>query len=105
MQQVYHPYHLVKPSPWPYIGGSGALLTTVGAVVYFHYSPAWVLSFGLVIIVVTMVVWWRDVIREATYQGHHTLVVKQGLKYGMILFILSEVCLFFLFLEPFFTVV
>lgn len=39
MQQIYHPYHLVKPSPWPYIGGCGALLTTVGAVVYFHYSP------------------------------------------------------------------
>ena len=71
-------------------------------VVYFHYSPAWVLSFGLIIIVITMVVWWRDVIREATYQGHHTLVVKQGLKYGMILFILSEVCLFFSFFWAFF---
>lgn len=62
---------------------------------YFHYSQFWVLVLGLITIVFTMVVWWRDVIREATYQGHHTLIVKRGLKYGMILFIVSEVCLFF----------
>lgn len=102
VQQIYHPYHLVKPSPWPFIGGSGALLTAVGAVVYFHYRPGWVLILGLIIITVIMIVWWRDVIREAAYQGEHTLVVKHGLKYGMILFILSEVCLFFSFFWVFF---
>ncbi len=35
---VYHPYHLVDPSPWPYVGACGALFITVGSVVYFHYS-------------------------------------------------------------------
>ena len=60
---------------------------------------------GLVLIMVTMVVWWRDVIREATYQGCHTGIVRQGLKYGMLLFIVSEVCLFFLFSGLFFIVV
>ena len=64
---------------------------------YFHYSQGWVLILGLITIIFTMVVWWRDVIRESTFQGHHTFMVKQGLKYGMILFILSEVCLFFSF--------
>ena len=53
---------------------------------------------GLVLIMVTMVVWWRDVIREATYQGCHAGIVRQGLKYGMLLFIVSEVWFFFFFL-------
>ena len=61
---------------------------------YFHYSQSWMLILGLVTLILTMIVWWRDVIRESTFHGHHTLIVKQGLKYGMILFILSEVCLF-----------
>uniref|UniRef100_A0AAU8HQF1 Cytochrome c oxidase subunit 3 n=1 Tax=Demospongiae sp. TaxID=2813625 RepID=A0AAU8HQF1_9METZ len=102
MQQTYHPYHLVEPSPWPYIGACGAFFITTGSVVYFHFSQSWVLILGLITIVFTMIVWWRDVIREATYQGYHTLIVKQGLKYGMILFIISEVCLFFSFFWAFF---
>ena len=102
LRSTFHPFHLVEPSPWPFIGGCGALFTTVGAVMYFHYNQIFMLYFGLTIVVFIMVVWWRDVIREATYQGHHTLIVKQGLKYGMILFIVSEVCLFFSFFWAFF---
>nr|WHI93454.1 cytochrome c oxidase subunit III [Anthostella stephensoni] len=99
---VYHPYHLVDPSPWPYIGACGALFITVGSVVYFHYSQSWVLLMGAITLGLTMLVWWRDVIREATFQGLHTMVVKQGLKYGMLLFILSEVLFFFSFFWAFF---
>nr|YP_009758582.1 cytochrome c oxidase subunit III [Epiactis japonica]YP_009758621.1 cytochrome c oxidase subunit III [Heteractis crispa]QIN90400.1 cytochrome c oxidase subunit III [Epiactis japonica]QIN90438.1 cytochrome c oxidase subunit III [Heteractis crispa]CDG50868.1 cytochrome c oxidase subunit III [Urticina eques] len=99
---VYHPYHLVDPSPWPYIGACGALFITVGSVVYFHYSQSWVLLMGAITLGLTMLVWWRDVIREATFQGLHTVVVKQGLKYGMLLFILSEVLFFFSFFWAFF---
>lgn len=102
MSHQYHPYHLVDPSPWPYIGGCSALFTTIGAVMYFHYNQAWVALLGLTALVFTMIVWWRDVIRESTFQGHHTLIVKQGLKYGMILFIVSEVCFFFSFFWAFF---
>nr|QJS34445.1 Cytochrome c oxidase subunit III [Antipathes cf. dichotoma NB-2020]QJS34645.1 Cytochrome c oxidase subunit III [Stichopathes abyssicola] len=99
---VYHPYHLVDPSPWPYIGACGALFITIGSVVYFHYSQSWILYMGAVTLAFTMLVWWRDVIREATFQGHHTLAVKQGLKYGMLLFIVSEVLFFFSFFWAFF---
>lgn len=57
---------------------------------------------GIIVVIFTMIVWWRDVIRESTYQGYHTLIVRQGLKYGIILFIVSEVCLFFSFFWAFF---
>ena len=57
---------------------------------------------GVSILVTTFVVWCRDVIRESTFQGHHTEVVKKGLKIGMLLFILSEVCFFVAFFWAFF---
>nr|YP_009582149.1 cytochrome c oxidase subunit III [Polyplacotoma mediterranea]QBK82179.1 cytochrome c oxidase subunit III [Polyplacotoma mediterranea] len=102
MSLVYHPYHLVDPSPWPFVGASGAFLFTSGAVVYFHYSDYRLALTGLIIIIITSVVWWRDVIREGTHQGHHTKIVVRGLKLGMFLFIVSEVCLFFAFFWAFF---
>nr|UKP88082.1 cytochrome c oxidase subunit 3 [Pseudoanthomastus sp. ANT288] len=102
MSKAYHPYHLVNPSPWPYIGSIGALLITVGSVLYFHYSYMWVMYLGVIILILTITVWCRDVIREATFQGYHTQLVRGGLRYGMILFITSEVCFFFAFFWAFF---
>jgi cytochrome c oxidase subunit 3 len=61
-----------------------------------------VLSLGLAMIMYTMFVWWRDIVREATYEGHHTSFVQLGLRYGMILFIVSEVMFFLAFFWGFF---
>lgn len=57
---------------------------------------------GLGLIISSMIVWWRDVIREATFEGQHTLEVQRGLKEGMILFIVSEAMLFFAFFWAYF---
>jgi cytochrome c oxidase subunit 3 len=99
-----HPYHLVDPSPWPLVGALATLATTVGGVMYMHkYSGGGlVLSIGFSMILYTMFVWWRDVIREATFEGHHTSVVQVGLRYGMLLFITSEVMFFLAFFWAFF---
>nr|WHI93489.1 cytochrome c oxidase subunit III [Madrepora oculata] len=98
----YHPFHLVEFSPWPFVGAAGAFFLTVGSVVFFHYGFSFLLYLGLVVILGVMFVWWQDIIRESTFQGHHSLVVKQGIKYGMLLFILSEVLFFFSFFWAFF---
>lgn len=104
MSKYYHPFHIVDPSPWPYVGAMGALGLTTGGVLYMHsYQGGEMLGlFSFAVILVVMIVWWRDVIREASYQGHHTLVVQRGLRWGMLLFILSEVCFFFAFFWAFF---
>lgn len=104
MSNHAHPWHLVEPSPWPYVGAMGAFGLTVGAVMYFHGYKGGdlLLFFSFIIIILVMIAWWRDVIREATFQGHHTLVVQKGLRMGMLLFILSEVCFFFSFFWGFF---
>ena len=94
-----HPFHLVDPSPWPLFGCLAAFVTTVGGVMYMHAytGGGLMLFFGNIMIVYVMFVWWRDVIREATYQGHNTLPVQIGLKYGMLLFIVSEIMFFLAF--------
>lgn len=102
MNQFYHPYHLVDASPWPYIMSCSALLTTIGAVIYFHYKYIFILSLGVIFIALTLYFWCKDVVREATYQGHHTISTTQGLKLGFILFIVSEVFFFLSFFWAFF---
>ena len=99
-----HPFHLVDPSPWPIFGSLGALASTVGGVMYMHsfVGGSLLCSLGLTMLLYTMFVWWRDVIRESTYEGHHTSVVQLGLRYGMILFIVSEIMFFFAFFWAFF---
>nr|YP_008816083.1 cytochrome c oxidase subunit 3 [Entransia fimbriata]AGZ90288.1 cytochrome c oxidase subunit 3 [Entransia fimbriata] len=99
-----HGFHLVDPSPWPILVAFGAFTTTLGGVMYMHsYSGGGtLLSLGFGIILYTLFVWWRDVIREATFEGYHTSMVQRGLRYGMILFILSEATFFVAFFWAFF---
>ena len=99
-----HPFHLVDPSPWPIFASFAAFLSTVGGVMYMHAytGGGLVLSLGQSMILYSMFVWWRDVVRESTYQGHHTSLVQLGLRYGMILFIVSEVMFFLAFFWAFF---
>jgi len=89
-----HDYHLVEPSPWPAVGSVAAFVTAVGAIMYLREVTPWVFIIGLLGVVYTMIVWWRDVIDEAQNRGDHTPVVQLHLRYGMILFIASEVMFF-----------
>jgi len=99
-----HPFHLVDASPWPFFAGVSALALTTGFVMYMHCfkNGFYTFSFGFVSLLFTFFVWWRDVVREGTYQGHHTKKVQTSLRYGMILFILSEIMFFFAFSWAFF---
>src|SRR5271169_5906816 len=97
-----HPYHLVDPSPWPIIGAIAAGFLTSGGVLYMHGYGWTLLIIGIVSVLAIMAVWWRDVIREATFQGYHTPVVQIGMRYGMALFIASEVMFFSAFFWAYF---
>ena len=96
------PYHIVDQSPWPLTGAIGAFSLAVGLVIWFHKNSIFNLYIGFLLILITIYVWWRDVVRESTFIGHHTKRVVKGLRYGIILFILSEVLFFFAFFWAFF---
>nr|YP_002970766.1 cytochrome c oxidase subunit III [Valentia hoffmanni]ACJ69578.1 cytochrome c oxidase subunit III [Valentia hoffmanni] len=97
-----HPYHLVDYSPWPLTGSIGAMTLTSGMIMWFHKNMMSLYMLGVLILILTMIQWWRDISREGTYQGKHTLAVTTGLKWGMILFIVSEVFFFLSFFWGFF---
>nr|QCS25355.1 cytochrome c oxidase subunit III [Cyclophorus martensianus] len=99
---VRNPFPLVEYSPWPLIGFLGAFFLTLGLVSWFPGLGYFFLTFGVIIILVTMLQWGRDVFWEGTFQGHHSSLVMNGLRWGMILFITSEVCFFFAFFWAYF---
>ena len=76
----------------------------VGLSLYMHFYEKGFLIFalGLICTTISTILWWRDIVREATYEGHHTLIVQHGLRFGMVLFIVSEVMLFFAFFWSYF---
>lgn len=96
-----HPYHLVDPSPWPFIGALSAFVLAIGAILLMHGHGFFVLSIGFFLLLLTMGGWWHDVIQEAT-PINHTSPVRNGLRMGVVLFIASEVMFFVAFFWAFF---
>ncbi len=100
--KVPHPYHLVDPSIWPLCGAAAALTTFAGIIVWAHFHDYILLALGLLFAFTVMGFWWRDVIRESRTPGLHKIVTQVGLRYGMALFITSEVMFFVSFFWNYF---
>ena len=96
------PFHLVEPRPWPLTSAIGAFILTTGLACWFHGYGMLCLYLAILVLALSIFQWWRDVVREATFLGHHTSYVTTGLRYGILLFILSEVCFFAAFFWAFF---
>ncbi len=114
--EVKHQYHLVNPSPWPLIGAAAATALMIGAVMWmksgagetglvlgvpdstgvyaFSIKGSWLFFAGLAGVIVTMIGLWRDVVKESLTGENTSTVVRLGLRYGMVLFIASEVMFF-----------
>lgn len=90
-----HDYHILPPSWWPMLSSLAALWLATGALMWMkdHPQGMWVCLSGLAAVLFCMASWWVDVIKEAN-SGDHTPVVQLHLRYGMILFIASEVMFF-----------
>lgn len=105
-----HPFHLVRPSAWPLAGAFAAGLMFMGLVLFMHkekigdFDPhlGWFIP-GLLGVLATMWFWWRDVVNEGVKEHAHTPIAKIGFRYGMALFIASEVMFFFAFFWAFFS--
>jgi cytochrome c oxidase subunit 3 len=93
-QGIKQPFHLVDPSPWPLLGSLSAFLTVLGIVAAAHSGGFLLLILGLLSVLGVMFVWWRDVLKESATPGMHSAVVRLGLRYGMMMFIASEVMFF-----------
>lgn len=97
-----HPFHMVEPSKWPFIGAAGTLILAIGAVMYMNDGQLWMVVPGFAIVFYTFYAWWKDVVNEANNGVDHTVTVRHGLRVGMVLFIASEVMFFFAFFWAYF---
>lgn len=104
--QKKHDYHIIDPSPWPLMASVGAFFLAFGGVCYIRYlnggslklfglewAHPWLFYIGVAIVLYVMYAWWADTVKEG-HEGHHTPVVSLHLRYGMIMFIASEVMFF-----------
>ena len=99
--EVKHEYHLVNPSPWPLVGSVAAATMMIGAVAWmqgdsglFGITGPWMFGLGFSLVLLTMLGWWRDIIKESLTGENTSTVIRLGLRYGMLLFIASEVMFF-----------
>lgn len=97
-----HPFHLVNFSPWPLTRAIRTFTLVSGLVKWFHQYNINLFILGLIITLLNIYQWWRDISREGTFQGLHTICVINGLKWGIILFIVSEIFFFISFFWSFF---
>ncbi len=95
-----HPYHLVDPSPWPFMGAFSAFIIVVGTILSARKFNSYVLFAGFGLLAFTMIGWWRDIIKEA--KTEHNDVIRQGFKWGISLFIASELMFFVAFFWAYF---
>ncbi|KUO66555.1 MAG: cytochrome B562 [Alphaproteobacteria bacterium BRH_c36] len=102
----HHDYHLVDPSPWPLVASIAALGTAIGAIGWMRSAKGtpldlfgleiagpWMFLIFFAVLAFTAAMWWADIVGEA-HKGDHTPVVQLHLRYGMIMFIASEVMFF-----------
>nr|YP_010381688.1 cytochrome c oxidase subunit III [Pseudosymplanella nigrifasciata]UDL72063.1 cytochrome c oxidase subunit 3 [Pseudosymplanella nigrifasciata] len=101
-----HPFHLVSKSPWPILSSmnifTNIFTTMLGITMWMYKKNIMFMITGTLLTSVCAILWWRDITRESTFQGNHTMKVMKGLKMGMILFIMSEMMFFFSFFWSFF---
>ena len=88
-----HDYHILNPSLWPFLSALGAFILLFGSVLFMHGGSFFIAALGLLVVLYCMFAWWSDVVFESK-DGDHTPVVQIGLRYGVIMFITSEVMFF-----------
>nr|AML26658.1 cytochrome c oxidase subunit III [Ptiliidae sp. BMNH 1274724] len=97
-----HPYHLVDISPWPIMASLSVMSLMIGMIKWFHLYNMNLVIFSTISTFMIIYQWWRDISRESTFQGLHTYSVVMGMRWGMILFITSEIFFFISFFWAFF---
>jgi len=99
---IFHPFHIVNRSPWPLISSFVTLIFVFRLIQIIHNNDFLIIKLRFILTLLCIFQWWRDILREAVFLGYHTLIVKRGLKWGIMLFIVSEIIFFFSFFWSYF---
>lgn len=104
VKNTRHPYHILASSPWPFVVSLQLFVLLIGFALYMHNFSlgGFTAIVGLLSVICSLYCWWCDIVLESTHWRQHTSYIQKGLRYGMLLFILSEVMFFFSFFWAFF---
>lgn len=101
MTKQNHPFHLVSHRPWPFFISIRIFNNLLITIAWIH-STNYYLILTIPCTLLCIFQWWRDIIRESTFQGHHSLPVQKLIRSGIILFIISEIFFFISFFWAYF---
>lgn len=101
-KMTFHPFHIVRLRPWPILRSFNSFIFITRLILFFHKNEKSFFFFSLILTFFNIYQWWRDITREGTFLGDHTIFVKNGLKIGVILFIIREIFFFLRFFWAFF---
>lgn len=96
-----HPFHITTNRPWPLIISFNIINLLLTNVIRLNSKFTILNIFNLITLILTSYQWWRDLIRERTFQGFHTLNIINIIKFRIILFIISELFFFISFFWTF----
>nr|AMX74097.1 cytochrome c oxidase subunit III [Chiropterargas boueti]AMX74110.1 cytochrome c oxidase subunit III [Chiropterargas boueti] len=96
------PFHLTEKSPWPLMATITSISIMLNLMLIMHFKMYFFLALTIPMTLLTTWQWWRDITRESSLSGHHNSYVIMNMKYGMVLFILSEIFFFISFFWAFF---
>nr|AQQ72795.1 cytochrome c oxidase subunit 3 [Microthoracius praelongiceps] len=98
----FHPFHIVSPSPWPFMLSVNLTVTIVSVFFMFNGMKSFILQTSILSTLIVFMFWMIDIARESGEMGDHTKEVQKGLKFGFTLFIVSEVMFFASFFSAMF---
>lgn len=98
----HHPFHIVYYSPWPFLVGLIVIRSFFVFLLFLNKMSFIYFIYFFFLLSVCLYNWWRDVNRERSLQGYHTTYVFSNMRYGILLFIVSEILFFISFFWSFF---
>lgn len=97
MIKTNQPYFILNLSPWPILISFNTFNLIISNIIIINFKINFISLLNLFLIIRISILWWRDIIRERTFQGNHNFYIINLIKFRIILFIISEIFLFISF--------
>jgi len=97
MIKINQPYFILNLSPWPILIAINTFNLIISNIIIINFKFNLISIINIIIIISISILWWRDIIRERTFQGNHNFYIINLIKFRIILFIISEIFLFISF--------
>nr|YP_009400235.1 cytochrome c oxidase subunit III [Floraphis choui]YP_009400313.1 cytochrome c oxidase subunit III [Floraphis meitanensis]ARW70237.1 cytochrome c oxidase subunit III [Floraphis choui]ARW70367.1 cytochrome c oxidase subunit III [Floraphis meitanensis] len=97
MMKINQPYFILNISPWPILMAFNSFNLMISNIMIMNFKFNSIMMLNLMLMILIATLWWRDIIRESTFQGNHNFYIMNLIKLSMILFIISEMFLFISF--------